>query len=725
MSVQIPFPLPASGFALNSKVRINLDFLVDQFNEFNSGTATWDAVYIGTANSLTGPLVQYNSANAFSITFQAGVTDSNTTYTWPITLPSVEPSALFATTAGVMSWKQFLGTADQITITENATNLTFSTPQNLDTAADFQVSSLTVDNALAGPAASIRFTGNLTSGFHFTQNNPLNDSRINVMINGGLSGSFGTTYTRINERLEVYESDASNGGILLLANTSPYHAVMKMWTYDGVGAGPGDCYIYTTDGSNHVSFGYENGVGFSVSSATTLGTDTHFTSTTSGIQLPSGNTLVLNGVTSGAVTLDVPASVTNYNFTFPDNDGTNGYVLQTDGFGNTSWTSISAVGGATTELDNLGTVAINADLLVDTDQAYDLGAPAALFEQVHAQHHYAGRSGLQGVIYCYPPTDSNGLLQLTCVDNDTNYAITIKNAAHTFGGAGRDYTLDDVGASASFVMTAGTQTIGGTKTFSSSILVPVGAVGTPSIARLDNIDTGVYFPSTAQVAVAIDGTVGLLVDTAAVNLYTSAGITFQASATGISSYGVNSSTVPRYYWNGDENTGVGHSAADTLNLITAGASNLIINSIGAISQPSQPSFNAGFTSGSTNVTGAGTFYTVVFNVEKFDLNSDYNTSTGIFTAPVTGKYHFTAHVLGLHLTAAATSFDVYLVTSNETWVRLDVPVDPTYQQELSILCDMDASDTAFVQFRVNGEASDVVDMDTNNDNTNFSGSLIN
>ena len=44
-----------------------------------------------------------------------------------------------------------------------------------------------------------------------------------------------------------------------------------------------------------------------------------------------------------SVTIDVPATVTtSYNFTLPADDGTSGFVLQTDGSGNTSWVSQTA-----------------------------------------------------------------------------------------------------------------------------------------------------------------------------------------------------------------------------------------------------------------------------------------------------------------------------------------------------------------------------------------------
>ena len=55
-------------------------------------------------------------------------------------------------------------------------------------------------------------------------------------------------------------------------------------------------------------------------------------------------TLKLNG-TSGSVSLDAPTNTTDGNdisFKLPVADGTSGQVLQTDGSGNLSWTTVSA-----------------------------------------------------------------------------------------------------------------------------------------------------------------------------------------------------------------------------------------------------------------------------------------------------------------------------------------------------------------------------------------------
>ena len=184
MAIQIPFPLPAVGFALNSKMRINLDFLVAQFNEFNSGTATWDNVSIGTANSLTGTLTFYNASNANYLTFKAGATGANTTYTWPTALPGSTPGVLTATTAGVMSWKTsfdswIVGTASSVTGTmvfynaSNANTLTLqagatspSTTFTLPTAAPVSTGILT--STSGGVMSFVSGTGIIYNGSSFS-----------------------------------------------------------------------------------------------------------------------------------------------------------------------------------------------------------------------------------------------------------------------------------------------------------------------------------------------------------------------------------------------------------------------------------------------------------------------------------------------------------------------------------------------------------------------------
>jgi hypothetical protein len=66
----------------------------------------------------------------------------------------------------------------------------------------------------------------------------------------------------------------------------------------------------------------------------------------------------------------------------------------------------------------------------------------------------------------------------------------------------------------------------------------------------------------------------------------------------------------------------------------------------------------------TDVTGDGSDYSIIYETESYDVGSNYNTATGQFTAPVTGKYFFT---LGVYLgTISNTHTTGYLQLKNVT-----------------------------------------------------------
>ena len=75
---------------------------------------------------------------------------------------------------------------------------------------------------------------------------------------------------------------------------------------------------------------------------------------------------------------------------------------------------------------------------------------------------------------------------------------------------------------------------------------------------------------------------------------------------------------------------------------------------GNVLMPSKPSFNVTYTDGSVTF-GAGV---VVFNVARTNIASCYNTSTGRFTAPVSGHYQFNVHFF---------KFSSYTNPSNTYW----------------------------------------------------------
>lgn len=143
----------------------------------------------------------------------------------------------------------------------------------------------------------------------------------------------------------------------------------------------------------------------------------------------------------------------------------------------------------------------------------------------------------------------------------------------------------------------------------------------------------------------------------------------------------------------------------------ASATGTIINALdtGEITTPLQPAFSAFVSAAIPNVTGDGTIYTIIFDTEVYDQNADYNTATGVFTAPVTGRYHFSA-TLGLDDLAVANFVNSFRsVTSNRNYNIGYYNVGAIFDPALGLImlggsfyADMDASDTAIMQTTVSG-----------------------
>lgn len=130
----------------------------------------------------------------------------------------------------------------------------------------------------------------------------------------------------------------------------------------------------------------------------------------------------------------------------------------------------------------------------------------------------------------------------------------------------------------------------------------------------------------------------------------------------------------------------------------------------------------------SNVTGAGQLVTVDFDTEVFDQGSDFASDT--FTAPVTGKYNLSMNIRISGITAAGDSVTARIVTTNRVYEVVYLSTDnmpSSLTMVLSVIADMDATETATVAFTASGESGDnVVDLIGNTTTlfSSFSGCLI-
>ena len=149
-----------------------------------------------------------------------------------------------------------------------------------------------------------------------------------------------------------------------------------------------------------------------------------------------------------------------------------------------------------------------------------------------------------------------------------------------------------------------------------------------------------------------------------------------------------------------------------------------IDATGAVTMPAQPAFLAQVATVQSNLANYVTV--AIFGTEVFDQNADFNNSTGVFTAPVTGKYMLSTMLRLDQIPPTGTGvLQVQFATSNRTVFAMFDPIvfDTTSTAQSfsqSLLMDMDAGDTAKVQVYM-PVASSTVDIATT---SFFSGYLV-
>lgn len=172
----------------------------------------------------------------------------------------------------------------------------------------------------------------------------------------------------------------------------------------------------------------------------------------------------------------------------------------------------------------------------------------------------------------------------------------------------------------------------------------------------------------------------------------------------------------------------------TSSIINATTESALVTRYGINRSSLQPAFLATLSSDMTNATGDTTEVTITFNAETFDQNSNFNTGTYTFTAPVAGRYLFFASQSSRQYTASHNYGRLEIWTTGQRFFTNVVAPAKVYETgsganiwccTATCIANMAASDTAYVRMVVNG-GTKVVDIEATGTgiNTFFGGYLI-
>jgi C1q domain len=161
-------------------------------------------------------------------------------------------------------------------------------------------------------------------------------------------------------------------------------------------------------------------------------------------------------------------------------------------------------------------------------------------------------------------------------------------------------------------------------------------------APATNTDRTITLPDTSSTLLAPDSTGSIQLDYAGSNNY----LRFISSANYV---GRNSSTGDIWL-----NAQGGQSVILGVNDTT----HLKVDGNGRVTMPNQPSFEVGGAGGLTFTSVGANEYKLTYASIYHNVGNYYSTSTGHFTAPVTGSYLFQAVMMGVNTTSPHITFSI-------------------------------------------------------------------